>query len=198
MGPKKQPDTVFTLSDDQLESLADKVTQKLEARMKKREEHVDGRLDELCLVTDELEQHNRLENLRIFGVKEVKGENTDKIVIDVAKKIGITLASSSISRSHRVGPISANKTRALIVKFVSYADRKNMFKAKKLLKGTGITVAEDLTRYRRSILTKATEVYSKGNVWSDNGIIVIKIGNTFHRVKTLYDLEELNTKHPPS
>lgn len=195
MGPRKDP--VFTLSEEQLESLADKVSTKLEEKMAKRNVYVDTKLEQLNHATDELEQHNRIENLRIFGIEEKKEENTDLLVHEVAKKINVVLQPTSISRSHRVGPIATGKTRAIIVKFVSYADRKKMFKAKKLLKGSGVTITEDLTKYRQAILKKAIDVYTKEYAWSDNGIIFVKIGKTFHRAKTMCEIEDIIKRYPP-
>ena len=44
--------------------------------------------------------------MRVFGIPEDKGENTDAIVLQVAKdKLGIDLRIDDIDRSHRVGAI---------------------------------------------------------------------------------------------
>jgi len=182
MPPKKEA-PVITLSTEQLESLADKVMDKLDARLANREAQVDSRLDKLDLKVDDIEQRSRLENLRIFGIPEKPGEQTDQLVIDVASKIGVTLTSSSIGRSHRVGPKKPGSKRAIIVKFVSFADRQKMFTAKKQLKGTNITIKEDLTAARQAVLKKAMEKFSDCPVWTRNGVIIIKSkDNDFHRV----------------
>ncbi|KAE8740378.1 hypothetical protein FOCC_FOCC014116 [Frankliniella occidentalis] len=190
--------TIVTLSDEQLDSLAEKVTSKIDAKLEAREKFVDEKLYDLQTETellrdktDDLEQRNRLENLRIFGIKEADNEDTDELVIGVARKMGlIHLEKFHISRSHRVGKkTDNNKPRAIIVKFVSFASRQKMFQAKKSLKGTGISVKEDLTRVRQAILLKASD--SSEDVWSQNGIIVIKEGKKFHRIQTMRKLEEL-------
>ena len=44
--------------------------------------------------------------MKVFGIPEIKGENTDAIVIQVAKdKLGIDLHIDDIDRCHRVGAI---------------------------------------------------------------------------------------------
>jgi len=197
MGPQTRSNpSVVTLSVEQLEFLAEQVSKKIDAKLEAREKFVDKRLeelqdenDQLKEKTDDLEQRNRLENLRIFGVSEKKDEHTDQLVMEVASEQGIFLERKSISRSHRVGKKIDGKHRAIIVKFVSYADRQKMFLAKKELKGTGITIREDLTRLRQEILRKASEYYD--NVWIQNGVIVIKDGNRFHRVHTMKKLNNI-------
>ncbi|KAK3916490.1 LINE-1 type transposase domain-containing protein 1 [Frankliniella fusca] len=86
--------------------------------------------DQLKEKTNDLEQRNRLENLRIFGVSK-KDKDTDQLVVEFASKQGIFLERKSISRSHRAGKKIDGKHRAIIVKFVSHADRQKMFLAKK-------------------------------------------------------------------
>ncbi|KAK3932634.1 LINE-1 type transposase domain-containing protein 1 [Frankliniella fusca] len=189
--------TVVTISDEQLNSLADIVSSKIEAKLNAREKFVDQCLSELqaenALLkekTDDLEQRNRLENLRIFGIKEEAKEDTNKLVLDVAMKIGIySLEKHHISRSHRVGKKHSDKPRAIIVKFVSYADRQKLFEAKKKLKGSNISIREDLTSIRQAILRKAHEKFEE--VWTQNGVIVIKDGAKFHRIRTMEKLDEL-------
>lgn len=203
MGPKKIPESsappaVFQLSDEQLDILADKVTDKLEAKLAIKNMAVTEKIDGLEAVStmlrdkaDDLEQQNRLENLRIFGIEEKKGENTNKLVLQLANKLKVKLPESSIGRSHRVGPVKEGKTRPIIVKFVSFADRKKLFMEKKHLKGTGITIKEDLTSIRQTVLKNASEAFSKEQVWSDMGAIVIKTDKNYHRVKTQHELEKL-------
>ncbi|KAK3921949.1 LINE-1 type transposase domain-containing protein 1 [Frankliniella fusca] len=145
---------------------------------------------EISFKTDDLEQRNRLENLRIFGIKEEAKEDTNQLVLDVAMKIGIySLEKHHISRSHRVGKKHSDKPRAIIVKFVSYADRQKLFEAKKKLKGSNISIREDLTSIRQAILRKAHEKFEE--VWTQNGVIVIKDGAKFHRIRTMEKLDEL-------
>ncbi|KAJ4437953.1 hypothetical protein ANN_13892 [Periplaneta americana] len=52
---------------------------------------------------DDMEQYQRRQCLRIFGVPEVENEDTDVIAIQVAEKTGVSLQVSDIDRSHRVG-----------------------------------------------------------------------------------------------
>ena len=52
---------------------------------------------------DNIEQYQRCQSIRIFGVKEEENENTYDLVMDIANKIGIQLVFQDIDRSHQVG-----------------------------------------------------------------------------------------------
>lgn len=146
---------------------------------------------------EEQEQYSRRNNLRIFGVEETRNENTDELVVKVAAQIGVSIEQSQIDRSHRIGKRDSKKPRPIIVKFIGYAPRRTMFTAKKGLKGTGITIREDLTAQRLELLKRAVEAYYQENVWSNDGVIMVKAGTEKCRLKSFSDLDRLILKHSP-
>ena len=77
----------------------------------------------------DLQQYSRRTSLRIFGFPEKKGENTDNIVLYLANKIGANVGINDIGRSHRVGKTGQPTPRAIIVRFLSYRKRCEMFRA---------------------------------------------------------------------
>ena len=106
-----------------------------------------------------MEQYSRRTCIRIFGVKEEKGENTDAIAADIiTNKLGIPLDPvCDIDRSHRTGKVKEasqttssashvhQKPRSIIVKMTTYRKRREIMLNRKKLKDTGITIVEDLT-----------------------------------------------------
>ena len=70
---------------------------------------------------NKVEQYSRRECLEINVVPEKPNENTDEIVIAVAKKAGLTISSKDISVSHRVGRLQNNSSKrqhpTIIAKF---------------------------------------------------------------------------------
>ena len=81
----------------------------------------------------------------IQGLPEVKGEDTDFLVIETVKgKMGLDISSADIDRAHRLGapPKQWGKVRTVIVKFVRYNDRRKIYTNKKLLKGTKVSITE--------------------------------------------------------
>lgn len=115
---------------------------------------------------DDLEQYSRRQCLRIFGVEEKDGEDTDKIVMEVAEKVGVTVQLTDIDRSHRVGVKRGDRPRPLIAKFVSYRNRNEIFRNKKKLKNSGITIREDLTKVRYNLLQEAIKKHGFQHVWT--------------------------------
>lgn len=130
--------------------------------------------------TDELEQYQRRNNLRVFGIPEADGEDTDKLLVDMFKeRLGVDISPDRLDRSHRVGEgkkrrseDGAERHRPIIVRFTSYRDRRIVFMAKRKLKATGITIREDLTSARVDLLKKATEKFGRGKAWTLDGKVM--------------------------
>ena len=142
----------------------------------------DKRIEDLEGKLDDLEQYQRRQCLRIFGVKEEESEDSDKIVAEVSHKIGVEVQACDIDRSHRVGRRDGDRPRPIIVKFVSYRKRSEVYRNKRQLKGSGITVREDLTRQRHGLLREAITKFGLHNVWTQDGVIVVKDGETKKRI----------------
>ncbi|XP_039254942.1 uncharacterized protein LOC144432449 [Styela clava] len=92
---------------------------------------------------EDLAQYMRRENLEFHGIPYKDGENTDKIVVGIGKKLGITVERLDISVSHRLPRRDSSKTGPIIVRFTN-RNKKNEFIAKKYdasrIKDFGITV----------------------------------------------------------
>lgn len=190
-------DTVAKLQQD-IAGFQDQV-KGLELELTKKDERISELETVISEGLDEREQYSRRNNIRIFGIKESNGEDTDQLVVDLAEaKLNVVLSKDNIDRSHRVGK-PGDKPRPIIVKFVSYAQRRAVFTRKKLLKGSGVSVSEDLTKIRRDLLKRAMDVYSKESVWSSDGVILVNINKPKpFRVRNEKDFQKLLAKHPPS
>ena len=127
---------------------------------------------------DELEQYGRRNALRVWlKDPETEGENTDTIILDVAKKLNVALEPSEIGRSHRVGRKSNGdgKPRAIIVKFLSHNVRQRLFRARK--NNSGIFLSEDLTKKRANIMFKARGLKRDNKIhscWTTDGRMYIR------------------------
>lgn len=163
------------------------VIEKLEASLREKDERIASLERKLEDKQDALEQYQRRQSLRIFGIPENNNEDTDQIAIEVAAKVGVNLVVSDIDRSHRVGR-QGDRPRPVIVKFVSYRKRREVFTNKKLLKNSGVTLREDLTQSRHALLKDCITRYGLTNVWTTDGIIFVKIGNVKHKIVKASDL----------
>lgn len=82
---------------------------------------------------DYMEQYSRRHNIRIFGVEEKRGEDTEDVVTKLFKeKLNLQLQRSCIDRCHRVGRGDGN--RPIIVKFTNHSSRLQVLSSRKMLK----------------------------------------------------------------
>ena len=100
---------------------------------------------------DDLEQYSRRSCLVMTGVKETRGEDTDQIVEEILfSKLRLNLAPFEAQRTHRLGqrrdPKDGRTVNCpLTIRFVGYKSRDKVFKVKRKLKGTRISIFENLT-----------------------------------------------------
>ena len=135
------------------------------------------KVEKLEYTADKTEHNSRHNSILIHVLPEVKGENTDSLVIETLKeKMGLDNSSANIDRTHQLGapPKKSGKVRPVIVKFVRYNDRKKICTNKKLLKGTKVSITESLTAQHVEKLKEAKEKYDFKNVWSNDGRITYK------------------------
>lgn len=151
---------------------------------------------------DQQEQYSRRNCIRIFGIIEEESENTDeKVLIVFNNKMNLNISKVDLDRTHRVGAVKSDKSvsksnakhRPIIVKFVSYQKRNLVFTNKKSLKATGISIREDLTKYRLSLLQDAIKKFGVANVWSSDGRILINKNNRRSIITTQDELDKIST-----
>ena len=104
----------------------------------------------------------------MHGVEEQEQENTDNIVLNVIKEhLDIELSVKDLDRSHRIGKRNSNsKRRPIMVKFISYNNRREIFNNKKRIKGTSVSIAESLTAERMQQLKIVGDQFGFKDVWS--------------------------------
>ncbi|CAH2095698.1 unnamed protein product [Euphydryas editha] len=100
---------------------------------------------------DNLEMRSRRKILLFHGISESK---TEKITSSIAKALSDNfkipeLTENNVSRCHRLGKIRAgSKPRAVLIKFSDISLRNKLWYSKSILKDTGITLSEFLTKER--------------------------------------------------
>lgn len=173
-------------------------------------------LDEFHFALNDLEQYGRKEMMNISGVPRLNNEDTDKIVMNIASKVGVDLKLEHIGASHRT---SQNPTAPIIVKFNCRRKRDEMWGARFNLKNvntshigfqdnSSIYFNESLTEYNRSIFKKAWDRLKRSKLFdrviTENGITYAwKTYNREHKSEKLIireeiDIEELLPKIPNS
>ena len=133
-------------------------------------------------ISDDLEQYSRRNCLIFTGIKEAgedETENTDEIILDICRsKLQIELHRFSLDRTHRLGrkriprpDTEVPKSRPIIAKFINYHDRDSVYKCKRKLKESGLTIMENLTKRRVNLLNEVREAVGVKNTWTFDGRI---------------------------
>lgn len=191
------------------DELADISSMRLLKKIEKQDKEIKDlrrQVNNLSDSLDELQQYSRRNSVRIAGIPETPGENTDDIVIDVANRlIGTNINIDNIDRSHRVGkPNQANdKPRVIIVKLTSYKVREKLIKGRKNLRknpeSKSIYINEDLTSKRANLARRARDLSKDkpeiiASTWTFDGRIYIQEtphhGGSVRCIKSEDDLEK--------
>ena len=143
---------------------------------------------------DAVEQYGRRQNLEIKGVPIVYGEDTNKIVVEVAKSLNVDISTDDISTSHRL-PVSTKSEKnddststPIIVRFVSRDVRNKIYANRKLtrqldmkkfgIKGTTkLFINENLTLLRKRLFWKTKQKVKEAGykyIWTSNGNIFVR------------------------
>ena len=142
---------------------------------------------------DELEQYGRRQNLEIVGVPEKENENTNAIVLEVAKMLDVDIMSSHISTSHRLPKKKASSrnnsgSSPIIVRFTSRDIKNQIYANRKMarfvdLKNFSVSdtknifVNENLTPTRKQLFWKTKQEVKNNSwkyIWTHNGNVLVK------------------------
>lgn len=160
--------------------------------------HLRQRIQQLEESVDNAEQYSRRNCLRVTGLPESENENTDDLILNLARSIDVELTVQDIDRSHRLGrPISgvSPRPRDIIVKFISYRSRAKFYKNRVLTKGRGhrgVFINEHLTKSRGRLLYLARRLVKSRQLksaWTSDGVVLVKhIDDSVHRLSRETDL----------
>ncbi|XP_077501283.1 uncharacterized protein LOC144112081 [Amblyomma americanum] len=125
------------------------------------------KIEELETRLDDAENQSRRNNLIFYGIPDPASAETwaesEKLVIDVCRNnLDITLEPNDIERAHRLGNHSADRTRPVIVKFLSHKTKDALLSNGRKLKDTNYSIGEDFSRTVRHA-RKQLLVFAKAN-----------------------------------
>ena len=111
----------------------------------------------------------------INSLEEKVNEDTDQVVMNKIKnEMDLEISPGDIDRTHRIGVLSKDKNRPIIIKFVRYMDKRCVFTNKKRLKGKNMSITESLTKTRMIALKKSRNKFGYSNVLTADGKIMYK------------------------
>lgn len=178
-------ETFSTLSKDIADTISANVKESIEDNIKTFFGNYESRILNLeennikmSSTLDQYEQYTRKNSIRINGISEQRSENILEVVSNLLlEKLNISISPYCIDNCHRVinkkySDSAHKKSRyppPVIVKFTSHMVKEKVFNNKKLFKGSGISVAEDLTAARYKLYRAAAQKFGVKHVWTRNG-----------------------------
>lgn len=146
-------------------------------------------LNELKIQNEELknqlniiDQQQRRKNIRLIGLEEEKDEDLFTSVREtLSKKLELEQSDIQVDCCYRIKNNSKrndpNSPGPVVVHFSTVRSRDIVFCNKRKLKGSRLTIAEDLSRHNYNLLKKCMSTVGKHNAWSINGRVYAKIGS---------------------
>ena len=148
----------------------------------KIEQMVDSAIKRISAVekrVDDLEQYGRSNCLIIHGCENVpdskpgKTPETEKYVCNIINsnlKLESPLQVQDLDIAH---PLPSKKGTPIIIKFLRKTQRNEVYRKKRLLKGTKMIITESLTKRRLQLLEKARTAFNNCPVWSWKGEVYV-------------------------
>ncbi|XP_074028833.1 uncharacterized protein [Leptinotarsa decemlineata] len=137
----------------------------------------------------------RSRNVIFYGVQESDNENCmDTILGIINNKLNIRLDLMSIDNCFRMKIPDRNNIKPIMTQFSTVSIKQLVYNKKKLLKGTGMVIREDLSPETLKLFKAAVEKIKKnGRLWSNNGNIYVKLNDKdiISKIKKLSDIETM-------
>jgi hypothetical protein len=146
--------------------------------------------DQLELNQDDLDQYSRSKNVLIHGIPVSSDESLgslleDRVLSELNGKLGLNLSSADLTAAHRNGPttqhsnigIMASRPAPILLQFLRRVKKNQLLTVRKNLKGSGISVSEQLTAKRVKLLAEANDMQKASKLtgaWAHDGKILIK------------------------
>ena len=167
-------------------------------RLRDENKMLHERLNDLEEDVDSIDQHGRNVNLVLKGIPEEKlkppqREKTTQKFVDALNKHydnDNKLVMADITRSHRLGKYrrNATKPRPIIARFALETKKMDTFRAKRKLKGKGISLAENLTNFRNNLHKTACDLSDYKDVWTWEGRVYALINGEKTNIRCLNDI----------
>lgn len=184
--------TLVTTIQEKLQ--INKMQQKIEELTKEVEKLKEEKQETNKIITKEIEimkQHRKRKAIRMHGVTESNGEKVIEKALEILNtNLNLNLVPDNLENCFRVGKIR-NEKRAILITFTNENTKKTVIQNRGKLKGTGISIAEDVTPQRYKLFREAKEKLGKENVWIAGGEIRAQIGQQRRVIKDKEELDQL-------
>ena len=164
----KQLKKVIRKVDDRLNDLTGRVRE-LEEECVRKDECIQE-MKKLHIEVNRVAQYTLKDNVRILGLPEKKTEDCREVVCAlVSDKVKVQLEPKDVSIAHRLVKPEKQQHKPIIAKLKDRTQRLDILKKRKILKGSGITIMEDITKANLQLTRDAEDSGVFEAVWFWNG-----------------------------
>ena len=166
--------------------------------LKKIEEMVDLAMKRLSAVekrVDDLEQYSRSNCLVIHGCENVPTNSKPGKYLEIENyvckllneklQLDSPLDTYELDIAHQ---LPSDKGTPIIVKFLRRTRRNEIYRKKRLLKGSSVIITESLTRRRLKLLEKVRAEFDQCPVWTLKGEVFVLFNNKKIRINDFSDI----------
>ncbi|VEN50015.1 unnamed protein product [Callosobruchus maculatus] len=141
---------------------------------------------------DMLNQRIRRKSLRIFGMQEKQDRSVSEQVRAFCEdKLKMHVSEENLENCFWTGK-SKNGMRNILFTVDSYNLKMKLLRNRRLLKGSGLTLTEDMTPSRHSLYKKSVQKWGKQSTWFFDGKIWVKIRENKYEIKSDEDINNLH------
>lgn len=148
---------------------------------------------------EELAMYTRRNSVLIFNYRDPYdyNENCVSKAFHVFNDIqGLRLLNADIGRAHRLGPLKTNsenaRNRPIIVKLIRHDAKDLILNNQERLNGTGLSIRENVTRYRKSLIDAARDIIgTASSVWSYDGRVTALFAGRKYQIVNDSDIDKL-------
>ncbi|KAI4461469.1 l1 transposable element-related [Holotrichia oblita] len=181
-------------NNDFIERISARISEHLSPLLDAKVNTLVTEVGQLKTKLEQLEQYTRLNNLRVYGVKEGPNEDVCKLFSDICRdKLNIIIQPSEIDIIHRLKG-KEDGVRPIIVRFSSRMTKKRIFASKSRLKGTKMVIKEDLTPQRINLLKHLAKRAPPGTYWTNDCKVFLKSKNKIYQINSVQDINDVWSK----
>ena len=164
-----------------------------EAKKKTGKDTDSKELQKMKIEINRLGQYTRKDSCRMFGVKECEGEDCRAVVCaEIQGRLGVNIVPSDIVVAHRLPKTKKQKYRPIIVKFRDRELKWDILRVRKKLKGSGVSIAEDMTKENFDLMLRAQDSGYFTSVWFSNAKVwAVDKANKKHVLDLFDDFAEI-------
>ena len=169
----------------------------------KLQQMIDSTMKRLSAVErrqDDLEQYSRSNCLVIHGCENVPKSKPGKYLeienfvcntLNEHLQLDSPLQANDLDIAH---PLPSKKGTPVIVKFIRKTQKNEVYRKKRLLKGTKMIITESLTKRRLQLLEKARLEFKQCPVWSWKGEIFVFHNNKKKVIDDFIDITKIKSE----